>query len=62
MNLSTILHMSSYDAAVAFWHAWLQGAHQTPAWVIALLMALTAASKPLVLMMRRLERRRSGSD
>jgi len=62
MNLSHILHMSSYDAGIALWHAWLQGARQTPAWVIALLLALMAASKPLLLLMQRLERRRDGSD
>jgi hypothetical protein len=62
MNLSHILHMSSYDAGIALWHAWLQGARETPAWVPAVLLALMAASKPLLLLMRRLERRRDGSD
>ena len=60
MNLSTLFHMSSYAAGIALWHAWLQGAHQTPAWVIVVLLALMASSKPLVLLMRRLERRRGG--
>ncbi|MHB1991669.1 hypothetical protein [Metallibacterium scheffleri] len=62
MNLSHILHMSSYDAGIALWYAWLQGARETPAWVIALLLALMAASKPLVLLMRRHEHRRRGND
>ena len=60
MNLSTLFHMSSYDAGIALWHAWLQGARATPAWVSVLLLALMASSKPLVLWMRRLERRRGG--
>ena len=62
MNLSTLLHMNSYDAGIALWHAWLQGAHETPAWVISLLLGLMAASRPLLLLMQRLERRRRGSD
>ena len=62
MNLLTLLHMNAYDAGIALWHAWLDGARQTPAWVIALLLVTMAVSKPLVLWMRRLELRRGGGS
>lgn len=62
MKLQTILHMSSYRAGILFWHAWLQGAHETPVWVPALtllVVLLLAAAWPFV---ERYERRHKGGD